>query len=256
MRWEPQRYLRFERERTQPARDLAARLALTSPRTLIDLGCGPGNSTAVLAERFAGAELVGVDVAQEMLQRARAAHPELRFEQGDARSLEPKAPPDLIFSNACLQWLPDHAALFGRLFGLLSPGGVLAVQLPFHLQSPLHRAMDALAREGPWAPRMGAALEALTVHGPEFYYEALAPAAAGVELWVTSYLHVLEGHRAIFDWIASSGLRPFHAALGQGSDRHDFDRALLAAIERDYPLRSDGRVLFAFPRLFIVAHAP
>ena len=153
--WSPELYARFEDERTRPAADLLARVALAAPRLAYDLGCGPGNSTELIVRRFPDAEVVGLDTSEAMLESARRRLPGVTFAAADAATWTPERAPDLVYANAVLQWVPDHPALLPRLFGLLAPGGVLAVQMPDNLAEPSHRMMREVAADGPWAAAIG-----------------------------------------------------------------------------------------------------
>ncbi|MCJ2137677.1 trans-aconitate 2-methyltransferase [Methylobacterium sp. J-026] len=256
--WNPALYTRFEDERTRPAAELLARIPLTAPRLAYDLGCGPGNSTALIAARFPEAEVIGLDTSPAMLESARTRLPGLAFALADAATWAPERAPDLIYANAVLQWLPDHPALLPRLFGLLAPGGVLAVQMPDNLAEPSHRLMRETASAGPWAGaigdpavagRLGRMLE------PAGYYDLLAPLAAAVDVWRTAYHHPMADAAAIVDWVSATGLRPFLDPLDPDQTA-GFLAAYEAAIDAGYPPRGDGRRLLAFPRVFIVAKAP
>jgi len=253
--WNPALYSRFEDERTRPAAELLARVPLDRPRLAYDLGCGPGNSTALIAARFPDAEVIGLDTSPAMLESARARLPGLAFAQADAATWVPDRAPNLIYANAVLQWLPDHSSLLPRLFGLLAPGGVLAVQMPDNLAEPSHRLMREVAGAGPWAAtigdpavagRLGRMLE------PVAYYDLLAPRAVAVDVWRTAYHHPMADAAAIVAWVSATGLRPFLDPL-DSEQRAGFLAAYEAAIDRGYPPRSDGRRLLAFPRVFIVA---
>lgn len=253
--WNPALYTRFEDERTRPAAELLARVPLDAPRLACDLGCGPGNSTALIAARFPDAEVLGLDSSPAMLESARARLPDLTFARADAATWVPERAPDLIFANAVLQWLPDHATLLPRLFGLLAPGGVLAVQMPDNLAEPTHRLMREVAAAGPWAAtigdpavagRLGRMLE------PAAYYDLLAPLAAEVDVWRTAYHHRMADAAAIVDWVSATGLRPFLDPLQPG-EKAGFLAAYTGAIDAAYTPRSDGQRLLAFPRVFIVA---
>jgi trans-aconitate 2-methyltransferase len=252
--WNAAQYLRFSEERTRPAADLLARVPLGEAAHVIDLGCGPGNSTALLAERFPKADLVGVDSAPDMLAQARRTLPGVRFVAADLRDAHPESPPDLIFANAVLQWLPDHASLLPRLVRQLRPGGCLAVQMPDNLDEPSHRLMRAAAANGPWADAIGDPAAARTpILAAEAYYDLLRGAdCSTVDLWRTTYWHPLADAAAIVAWLQGTGLRPF---LGPLSPEHR--ASFLAAYEREletaYSKQGDGRVLLAFPRLFLVA---
>ncbi|KQP13447.1 trans-aconitate 2-methyltransferase [Methylobacterium sp. Leaf93] len=253
--WNPALYTRFEDERTRPAAELLARVPLEAPRLVYDLGCGPGNSTALITARFPEAEVIGLDTSPAMLERARSRLPGLAFARADAATWIPERAPDLIYANAVLQWLPDHPVLLPRLLGLLAPGGVLAVQMPDNLAEPSHRLMREVACAGPWAeaisdPAMAGRLGRML--DPAGYYDLLAPLAAEVDVWRTAYHHPMADAAAIVEWVRATGLRPFLDPLDP-EDTAGFLAAYATAIDEAYPPRSDGRRLLAFPRVFIVA---
>ena len=250
--WSPELYRRFERERTRPARDLLAAVTLTAPACVADLGCGPGNSTELLARRFPEASVTGVDTSDAMLSQARAHLPQARFAHADIASWQPDGPVALIFANAALQWVPDHPALLPRLFGLLAPGGALAFQVPDNRDEPSHRLMREVAAAGPWAAKLAQAAERVRVLPAAAYYDLLAPLAARVEVWRTVYHHPMENAAAIVEWVRSTGLQPFLAPLDP-SEQAAFLANYQAGIAQAYPERADGKRLLLFPRLFVVA---
>ncbi|KMO17152.1 trans-aconitate 2-methyltransferase [Methylobacterium platani] len=251
--WDAGQYLKFADERTRPAADLLARVPLAAPARAVDLGCGPGNSTALLAGRFPAATITGLDSSPAMLEEARRTLPGVVFVEADLAAWTPEAAPDLIFANAVLQWLPDHAALLPRLAGFLAPGGCLAVQMPDNLDEPSHRLMREVAEEPPFREALAGAAGARTTLGTVRDYDAwLSEAGCTVDLWRTTYIHPLPGHRGIVEWVRSTGLRPFLAPLspeGQAAYLARYEAALRGA----YPAQGDGRVLLPFPRLFLVA---
>lgn len=251
--WSAATYLRFENERTRPASDLLARVPLASARRVVDLGCGPGNSTELLARRYPDADLCGVDTSSDMLAAARKRLPSARFVEADVAAWTPDQPVDLLYANASLQWLPGHGTLLPRLMGLLNPGGALAVQMPDNLTEPSHVAMHELAAEPEWRDRMsGAAASRTRILPAEGYYDLLRPLAAAADIWRTTYLHPLDGAEAIAGWLRSTGLRPFLAPLTE-PERERFVRLYTERVRAHYPSRVDGKVLLRFPRLFIVA---
>ena len=259
MSWSPTQYVAFEDERTRPVRDLVA--AIPAPRRsgeaalVIDLGCGPGNSTEVLAERFAGAAVRGVDSSAEMVAAARRRLPQLGFEVADIATYDAPAPADVLLANAVLQWLPDHARLLPRLVAMLAPGGSLAVQMPDNLEEPAHVLMRAVAADGPWAAKLGTAAALRTpMASAGWYYALLQPLCGRVEVWRTTYYHPLAGATAVVEWFKGSGLRPFLAPL-EPSEQQAFLEQYQAEIAKAYPRLADGTVLLAFPRLFVVATA-
>lgn len=252
--WSPGEYMRFGDERTRPSVDLAARIAIDSPARVIDLGCGPGNSTRVLKERWPQAHVVGLDSSSDMIEAARADEPDEEWVVADIEGWSANEPYDVVFSNAALQWLPDHGLLMERLFGNVAPGGALAFQIPSATYATVRTLIHDVARSGPWASRMAVPLGALTMEAPGLYYDHLAPLARSVDAWETEYFHVLDSAPAIVDWIASTGLRPFLAVLESASEQEAFLADLHARVAEAYPRQRDGRVLFPFRRTFVVAY--
>ncbi|WPH15475.1 trans-aconitate 2-methyltransferase [Variovorax paradoxus] len=252
--WNPALYRRYEDERTRPAQELLARVPLSEATHVVDLGCGPGNSTELLANRFPTAKVVGTDNSEAMLASARERLPQARFELSDIATWAPQdQAPDLIYANAALQWVPDHEQLIPRLFAALAPGGVLAIQMPDNREEPTHRLMRAVAAEAPWAEPIGDADRLRTLLLPlGGYYDLLAPVAARVDVWHTIYQHPMADAAAIVEWVRGTGLKPFVDRLPA-----DLQASYLAEYERRvdlaYPARTDGKRLLAFPRMFIVA---
>jgi trans-aconitate 2-methyltransferase len=242
--WNARQYLKFEDDRTRPARDLLAQVPLEQPRIAVDLGCGPGNSTELLIDRFPDARAIGLDSSKDMLRQARERLPRCTFIEADLKTWTPQENVDLLFANAVFQWIPDHQTVMRRLIKALPEGGVLAVQMPDNTREPSHLLMQELA------PLADAARVELP--GPEAYYDLLKPLCRHVEIWHTIYNHVMPGPEAIVEWFKGSALRPFLSAL-DASASHDFLAAYTTEIARHYPARIDEQVLLRFPRLFIVA---
>jgi trans-aconitate 2-methyltransferase len=251
MQWNPDVYLRFAEERTRPAVELAARIPLSAPARVIDLGCGPGNSTAVLAARWPDADLVGLESSPTMLAKARASSVSARWIEGDVASWTPDAPYDVVFANAALHWIPHHGVLLPRLVRGLVSGGVLAFQVPRNFDAPSHVLMRETAERGPWAQALTGARR-VHVETPETYFDILAPLARTVDIWETIYLHVLQGEDAVLTWVAGTGLRPFLERLAD-PERDAFVAAYRQRLRDAYPTRPDGRTVFPFRRLFVVA---
>lgn len=254
MPWDSDAYLRFGDERTRPAVDLAARIAVAAPGTVVDLGCGPGNSTEALRRRWPEARISGIDLSPEMIAAAVRRHPEHDWSCADLRAWSPGTPVDVVFSNAALQWLGDHAALVRRLFGFVAPGGALAFQIPMDGRSPVRRLIHEVADDPAWTMRMTAARTALTMERPEVYYDALAEVAGRLDVWETEYMHAVSGPAAIVEWMASTAMRPFLEALDP-AEQERFRAMVLARVTDAHPVRPDGRVLFPFRRLFVIAYA-
>lgn len=252
MSWNPDLYLAFGGHRLRPALDLMARIPLEAPRRMVDLGCGPGHVTKLLAERWPKAEIVGIDNAPAMLERARRDFPALAFRHADIATWRAEPPVDLIFTNAALHWLDDHEHLFPRLLGELAPGGVLAAQMPRNFDSPSHRALRETAESGPWRARLAPLLCREPVQAPAAYHRMLAPLTQELDIWESEYLHVLSGEDPVAEWTKSTALRPFLDALAE-PERGTFEAEYRARLRQAYPREADGRTLFPFRRMFIVA---
>lgn len=252
--WDSQQYLRFAEERTRPCHDLAHRIALDAPARIVDLGCGPGNSTAVLASRWPSADITGIDNATDMLTRARRDHPGLRWEEGDIGSFRPAQPYDLVFSNAAFQWVPDHASLLPRLLEHVAAGGALAFQMPGNFDAAAHRLMRELAASPTWRDVLLHPAREWHVHEIDDYYDILSGHAARLDLWVTEYQHVMPDAAAIAEWYKGTGLRPFLDALPGAPLRERFVAEYTERLVAAFPRRRDGRVLFPFRRLFAIAY--
>jgi len=252
--WNPEQYLKFGDERTRPCHDLVARIALDRPRAIVDLGCGPGNSTAVLAQRWPTAKLTGVDRSADMVHAAREKYPDVQWQESDISTWTTPERVDLVFSNAALQWVPDHRIAVPRLFAMVAPGGALAWQVPANIDATAHRLMRELAASAAWREHFPGTVREWFVHPPSFYYDLLAPLAASIDLWTTEYFHVLENPAAIVEWYRGTGLRPFLDQLDSPADRERFLTDYEHEIEHAFPRQSDNRVLFPFLRQFLIAY--
>jgi len=252
--WDSGQYLKFSDERTRPANDLVARIKHASPTRVVDLGCGPGNSTAVLSARWPNAEILGLDNSPQMIAAAQKAYPNGTWLAADIARWTAEKPVDVLFSNAALQWVPDHAAVIPRLFAQLAPGGAFAAQIPANYDGIAHQLMRELAKSSTWKTFFREPVREWQVQPPAFYYDVLAPRAASVDLWLTDYLHVLDGPEAIVEWYRGTGLRPFLDRLSQPAERASFVEAYTREIARAYPRQPDGKILFPFRRLFFVSY--
>jgi trans-aconitate 2-methyltransferase len=252
--WDPAQYLKFAGHRLRPAIDLLARVDLATPGDVCDLGAGAGNVTRLLKERWPSARVTGVDASAEMLAKASADAPGIAWQRADLAAWAPPRPPDLIFSNAALHWLPDHDRLFPRLLSCLAPGGVLAVQMPRNFAAPSHALVAEAVRGGPWRAALEPLLRPAPVAEPAAYFDLLAPDAAAVDVWETEYLQVLDGEHPVKEFTKGSYLGPFLASLPE-AERAAFEARYAALVAQAYPRRPDGRTLFPFRRLFVVARA-
>jgi trans-aconitate 2-methyltransferase len=251
MSWDPKKYLSYADERTRPAADLLARVTNDAPMRVADLGCGPGNSTGLLAARWPDARIDGVDSSDAMLKQAQTSAVSANWILADLANWVPDTAYDVVFSNATYQWLPDHRSLLPRLFGFVRPGGTFAFQVPCNFDAPSHVLMREVAEAGPWAAKLRNVREA-SVLGADVYYDILSPLARRLDIWQTTYLQVMEGDDPVFDWVSATGLRPFMQALDE-AEREAFMQAYRLRLHHAYPKRADGKTLFPFQRLFVVA---
>ena len=253
--WDAAQYLKFERERTQPAQDLAARLP-GNPSRILDVGCGPGNSTQVLLEHFPTAEIFGVDNSPDMIQAARQRLPQCRFALCDAADgfsgLE-EGGFDVVFSNACVQWVPDHPHLLPRMMQLLAPGGVLAIQVPMNQKEPIHQIISSLVSSPAWRERIPSPRIFYTLE-QSAYFDLLAGLTDDFTLWETVYLHRMPSHEAILEWYRGTGLRPYLQVLPQDQASR-LEQEVLSQLRIRYPVQQNGEIMFRFPRFFMLARA-
>jgi trans-aconitate 2-methyltransferase len=252
--WDAAQYLRYADERSRPFGDLLARVTAENPRFVADLGCGPGNLTRTLPERWPAAQILGVDHSPEMLGQA---HPlaipgRLHFVQADIACWRPDQPVDLLVSNAALQWVPDHDVLIARLVELLSPGGTLAVQMPYHFQNPAHLVIEETKAAPRWRGSLqGVGLNQQSVRPLLWYVEYLHDLGLTVDAWQTTYVHVLSGENPVLEWFKGSALRPLLNVL-EPQAQADFLHEVGDRLKATYPPRG-AVTLLSFPRLFLVA---
>ncbi|MCX7149966.1 MAG: methyltransferase domain-containing protein [Rhodocyclales bacterium] len=253
MTWNPDQYLKFSEPRLRPAVDLLARVAVTAPGRVYDLGCGAGNVTRLLAERWPAASITGVDDSAEMLAQAAHGPGAVTWIRQSLADWAPPVPADVIFSNAALHWLPRHDQLFPRLLGQLAPGGVLAVQMPGNFSAASHSLIAETVRHGAWRHKLEHLLRPAPVAEPGAYYAMLEPLAESIDIWETEYLQILQGIDPVKEWTKGTWLKQFLDELEEpecAAFEADYARRLRIA----YPPMADGVTLFPFRRLFIVAH--
>ena len=256
--WDANLYLKFADARTRPALDLMGRLDAASGaragHAIYDLGCGAGNISRILAERFPQSQVIGIDSSEEMLAKARSQTSTSRvtFAKGDLTKFEPGTPPSILYSNAAYQWVDGHIDLFPGLLKLLPSGGQLAIQMPRNHEAPSHALMHQAAEAGPWKAKLAQVRTIRRVHEPERYYDVLKPLASDLEVWETIYQQVLTGKDPVAQYTASTGLRPYMQLLDKAEGQAFYDTYARLLAEA-YPTRPDGITLFPFRRLFIVA---
>lgn len=252
--WNPNLYLKFDKERTQPSIDLVSRIIVDNPLKIIDIGCGPGNSTQVLVQRWPDSEIIGIDNSPAMIEKAKYDYPNQDWQLADAGTDEMGGKFDIVFSNATIQWIPDHANLFRKFHNMLSDNGILAIQIPLFWDMPLGKAISKIAKNSLWDSETKDVTALFTIHDPSFYYDILSEQFHSIELWETQYIHILSSQLSILEMIRSTGLRPFLDRLPEDSDKKYFEELVLDEIKKDYPLQKDGKVLFPFKRLFFTAN--
>lgn len=249
-KWDSAQYTKFEKERSLPAIDLANAITAAHADTVLDIGCGIGNSTAVLAKRFPGAEIIGADNSGDMLEAAAKNHPGIKFIRLDAgKDLEKMdARFDVVFSNACIQWIPDHKKLLKNMFSLLKDGGTLAVQTPQQSKHPVHQILKRLAASEKWSGKISGARVYQNLEEGE-YFDVLSSLGGDFRMWETVYFHKMPSHQSIIEWYKGTGLRPFLSQLCD-LDKEEFLSDVLNCIKREYPIQKNGEIIFRFPRLF------
>ena len=252
MVWDPQQYLTFKAPRLQPAIDLLARIPLERPQSIVDLGCGPGNVTPLLRQRWPDAEIVGIDSSSEMLDQAREAMPDIQFEKLDVSDWNPDQKLDIIFSNAALQWISGHETLFPNIAAQVAADGVLAIQMPRNFEAPSHSTMLEVIREGPWRDLLEPVWVAVPTQTPTFYYNLLDPLARELQIWETEYIQILEGENPVAEYTKGTWLTRFLNTLEEPW-RSEFEAEYRTRIAAAYPPQSNGKTLFPFRRQFILA---
>lgn len=251
--WDSKLYLKFERERTQPAIDLANRVDVQNPKKIVDIGCGPGNSTQILAQKFPDAYIIGADNSPAMIKTAEKDHPDLEFVLCDAgRDLSILGSDfDIVFSNACIQWIPDHEKLIPAMMALLKKGGILAIQTPQNYQEPIHQIVDRIIASDTWKKYITFS-RVLYNLSPAGYFDLLSEVSPDFCIWEVVYYHKMPRHQDILEWYRSTGLRPFLNVLPENK-KTAFEQDILSEIEKAYPAQKSGNILFKFPRLFFTA---
>lgn len=252
--WNSNQYLQFANFRTQPAIDLVQRVNLNNPMRIIDLGCGPGNSTAVLKQRWPNAIITGLDSSKQMIEAAKQSDPNGVWQVGDASLLQADEPFDLIFSNAMLQWLPDHAKICKNWIKQLKSGGAMAIQIPAHYNLPVRQEILTISRDSRWNAQMETARQLLTHYNPEFYYDVLVDVTSKIEIWETIYYQEVDGPEQVLEFVKGTELRAYLELLNSDEERKEFEQLLLERYHITYPRSVNGKVLFPFKRLFILAY--
>lgn len=253
--WDSKQYLKFEQERTQPAIDLVNRIEYENPMKIIDIGCGPGNSTNVLAKKFPNASILGIDLSENMLEQAKKNYPQLDFKVGDVSKClgDLGNDFDIVFSNACIQWVPNHHEILKQMMNILKPQGILAVQTPMNFEEPVHKIMNQLADSDRWKKYFPTKRVIYNLEKRE-YFDILSEIASEFTMWETNYFNKLESHGAVIDWCRGTGLKPYLDALPE-EEKLLFEQDLYNQVVEHYSLQKNGQVIYSQPRFFFIAKA-
>lgn len=252
--WNPDLYLQFNSERTKPSIDLIGRIIIDSPESIIDIGCGPGNSTQILLNQWPESKITGLDNSPSMIKKARKDYPDQEWIVADALTYKPKAKFDIVFSNAVIQWIPDHGQLLKRFHGIIKDKGLLAVQIPLFWNIPLGKIIARTARDQRWNYKTEKVSDLFTIHDSSFYYDELWNLFNSLEMWETDYIHIMDSHMAILEMIRSTGLKPYLEKLDKESEKKDFEEEVLKEIKIAYPVQKNNKVLLPFKRLFFIGY--
>ena len=253
--WSSKQYLMFKNERTQPAIDLVNRIYIDDPQKILDIGCGPGNSTQVLAQRFPNAYILGVDKSPNMIETAKKDYPNLEFKicdvDKDLSILDKDF--DIVFSNACIQWIPNHNQLLKDMIRLLKPDGILAVQTPMNYQEPIHKIIGEVSSSEKWKSEFINPRKFYNLTQSE-YFDLLSEISSEFSMWQTTYCHKLKSHKDIMEWYRGTGLRPYLNVLSDEKKRA-FEQDIFDRVIIEYPKQKNGNIIFRFPRFFFIATA-
>jgi trans-aconitate 2-methyltransferase len=252
--WNPDLYLKFRNERTQPSIDLIRKIDISfQPKSMLDIGCGPGNSSQALLERWPKAILTGVDNSEKMIEAAKKSYPNNTWIVADASKYTTSVKFDIVFSNATIQWIPHHEKLFKKLYNLVSENGVLAISVPRFDEMPISKIIEKIANKEKWKEVTKGCAETFTRYNYKFYYDLISGYYRKVEFWQTDYIHVLESQSAIVEWTSSTGMKPYLDRLTD-QEKLKFEDEVLAEIKIDYPVQTNSKVLFPFRRLFMIGY--
>ena len=251
--WSAAQYSKFKQERTIPAIDLANSIKCENVNSVLDIGCGIGNSTAVLAKKFPGAKITGADNSDDMLAAARKENPSIEFIKLDAeKELDSiKNRYNVVFSNACIQWIPNHRNLLKSLFSLLKNDGILAIQIPQQSKHPVHNIMKSLSKSEKWKNKLHVERMYNNLSENE-YYDILSELTDNFRIWETTYFHSMPSYESIIEWYKGTGLRPYLEQLSV-DDQKAYLGDVTQCLRDAYPIQKNGEIIFRFPRLFFIA---
>jgi trans-aconitate 2-methyltransferase len=253
--WNPDQYLKFKRERNQASIDLVDKIHISyTPAHIADIGCGPGTSGQILLQRWPGAELTGVDKSPAMIEKARSDYPQHTWILADALQFNADIAFDIIFSNATIQWIPHHKMLLEQLEAMLTDRGVIAVQLPEIHGTRFGAIIDSVSRRRRWGKKTAGCSELFTRHDYDYYYDLLSGGMDSIDMWETTYIHVMSSHQEIIEWAKGTRMKPYLDRLEDEGDKKLFEKEILGEVRKHFPVRENGKVLFPFKRLFFIGY--
>ncbi len=251
--WNPDLYLKFRSERMQPILDLVSRINLASPRSIIDIGCGPGTSTEILAARWPKAGILGIDNSEAMVKRARDNFPEIDWRVADASTFSPEDKFDIVFANAVIHWIPNHRKLLSHLFSMTSKNGYLAIQMPMTSEMKIAELIDDAFRTV--SPDRSFDISDFIHYNPAaFYLKAASSLTDHFHVWTTTYFHIMDSARGVYEMMGSTRMRPYLDQLQSDREKTEFEKILSESIDRAYDKIADGKIVFPFKRLFLLVH--
>jgi trans-aconitate 2-methyltransferase len=252
--WNPNKYLIFKNERTQPAIDLVERIELINPKSIIDIGCGPGNSTQILTEKYPNSTVIGLDSSKAMIEKAKTEFPNQIWVYEKAENMDDNKKYSLVFSNAALQWIDNHETLIPKLWNLVDGEGAFAAQIPNFEKMPINTAINNVLEKTKWSNRIKNTIWNKQYSGLDYYYELLNKYADEIILWETHYYHIMQSMQGIVDFVHPTALKPYLDQLNNENEKQEFETEILEECKKYYKEQSNGKVLFPFQRMFIVAY--
>jgi trans-aconitate 2-methyltransferase len=250
--WNPELYLHFKNERTRPAIDLVNRIDINNPEKIIDIGCGPGNSTGVLMSKWPNARIMGIDNSAAMIKKASETYPDQQWQVKDGKDIDDSTKYDIVFSNAVIHWIPDHESLFEKLLNITKEKGVLAVQMPLYLEMPVAILADKIFKQL-FPDNKFNIKDLITINPGNYYFNLLDSKINYFYIWETSYFHIMDSAQKIYEMVETTGIKPYLDRIPNDDDRSGFRKSVIDGISHAYKAEKSGKVIFPFKRLFIIA---
>lgn len=251
--WDPNLYMKYNKERIQPSIDLVTRINFDNPEKIIDIGCGPGNSTQLLVQRWPGSKIIGADNSAAMIEKAKKDYPDQEWLMFDAEKDKIDVKFDIVFSNAALQWMSNQKEIIKSFFNLLKDSGLIAVQLPLFWEMPIGKSIAKIEGNSKWTPMIKGVKALMTIHSLSYYYDCLSELSDSIDIWITNYMHIMKSHLSILEMMRSTALKPYLERLKYEEEKKEFEELVLKDIKSDYTQQKNGNVIFPFKRLFFIA---